>query len=214
MSTRKKIRILLADDHRMVRKGFRLILESEDDLEVVGEAGDGRQAVEMALSLKPDVVVMDVTMPDWNGIEATRQLRTQAPNIKVLALSVHRDGVYVREIVRAGAEGYILKESADTELLTAVREVADGNSYLSPEVAGAVLKDYRKHASNPLDLLSAREREILQFIAEGKTNKDIATQLNLSIYTVDGHRTRIMEKLSLHSIGELVRFAVRHGLVD
>jgi len=214
VSTRKKIRILLADDHRMVRKGFRLILESEDDLEVVGEAGDGRQAVEMALSLKPDVVVMDVTMPDWNGIEATRQLRTQAPNIKVLALSVHRDGVYVREIVRAGAEGYILKESADTELLTAVREVADGNSYLSPEVAGAVLKDYRKHASNPLDLLSAREREILQFIAEGKTNKDIATQLNLSIYTVDGHRTRIMEKLSLHSIGELVRFAVRHGLVD
>jgi DNA-binding NarL/FixJ family response regulator len=129
-------------------------------------------------------------------------------------LSVHRDGVYVREIVRAGAEGYILKESADTELLSAVRAVAEGNSYLSPEVAGAVLKDYRRHATNPLDLLSSREREVLQLIAEGKTNKDMATHLNLSVYTVDGHRTRIMEKLGLHSVGEVVRFAVRHGLVD
>lgn len=211
---KKKIRILLADDHRMVRQGFRMILEAQEDMEVIGEAGNGRDAVDMARSLKPEVVVMDVTMPELNGIEATRRIREAEPLVRVLALSVHRDGVYVREIVRAGAEGYILKESADSELIAAVRAVASGNSYLSPEVAGAVLKDYRKHATNPLDLLSSREREVLQAIAEGKTNKEIATNLNLSVYTVDGHRTRIMEKLGLHSIGELVRFAVRNGLVD
>ncbi|MBL8209426.1 MAG: response regulator transcription factor [Bryobacterales bacterium] len=211
---KKKIRILLADDHRMVRQGFRMILDAQEDMEVIGEAGNGRDAVEMARSLKPEVVVMDVTMPELNGIEATRRIREAEPLVRVLALSVHRDGVYVREIVRAGAEGYILKESADSELIAAVRAVASGNSYLSPEVAGAVLKDYRKHATNPLDLLSSREREVLQAIAEGKTNKEIATTLNLSVYTVDGHRTRIMEKLGLHSIGELVRFAVRNGLVD
>jgi two-component system response regulator NreC len=198
----------------MVRQGFKLILGSQDDMEVVGEAGNGREAVEKALLLKPDVVIMDVTMPELNGIEATRRIRDSASNSHVLALSVHRDAVYVREIVRAGAQGYILKESADTELLAAVRAVAEGNSYLSPEVAGAVLTDYRRHAVNPLDLLTPREREILQLIAEGKTNKDMAGHLNLSVYTIDGHRTRIMEKLGLHSIGELVRFAVRNGLVE
>ena len=211
---KKKIRILLADDHRMVRQGFKLILQGQDDMAVIGETGNGREAVEMAQSLKPDVVVMDVTMPELNGIEATRRIRETEPFVRVLALSVHRDGVYVREIVRAGAEGYILKESADSELIAAVRAVAQGNSYLSPEIAGSVLKDYRKHATNPVDLLTSREREVLQLIAEGKTNKEIATGLNLSVYTVDGHRTRIMEKLGLHSVGELVRFAVRNGLVE
>lgn len=211
---KKKLRILLADDHRMVRQGFRLILDAQEDMEVVGETGNGREAVDLARSLRPDVVVMDVTMPELNGIEATRRIRQSEPLVRVLALSVHRDGVYVREIVRAGAEGYILKESADTELIAAVRAVAQGNSYLSPEVAGAVLKDYRKHATNQIDLLTSREREVLQLLAEGKTNKEIATLLNLSVYTVDGHRTRIMEKLGLHSVGELVRFAVRNGLVD
>jgi DNA-binding NarL/FixJ family response regulator len=211
---KKRIRILLADDHRMVRQGFKLILESQEDMEVVGETGNGREAVEKAAALRPDIVVMDVTMPELNGIEATRRIREVAPHAHVLALSVHRDRVYVREMVRAGAEGYLLKESADTELLAAVRAVADGNSYLSPEIAGAVLKDYRRLASNPVDLLSPREREILQLIAEGKTNKDIAVQLGLSIYTIDGHRTRVMEKLGLHSVGELVRFAVRNGIVE
>lgn len=211
---KKKTRILLADDHRMVRQGFRLILDAQEDMEVVGETGNGREAVEMAKALRPDVVVMDVTMPELNGIEATRRIREAEPLVRVLGLSVHRDAVYVREIVRAGAEGYILKESADSELIAAVRAVAQGNSYLSPEVAGAVLKDYRKHATNPLDLLSTREREVLQQLAEGKTNKEIASLLNLSVYTVDGHRTRIMEKLGLHSVGELVRFAVRNGLVE
>lgn len=211
---RRKIRVLLADDHRMVRQGFRRILQGEDDMDVVGEAGNGREAVEMARAMKPDVVVMDVTMPELNGIEATRRIREISPFIRVVALSVHRDGIYVREIVRAGAEGYILKESGDTELISAVRAVAEGNSYLSPDVAGAVLRDYRKHATNPIDLLSSREREVLQQIAEGKTNKDIAASLKLSVYTVDGHRTRIMDKLGLHTTGELVRFAVRSGLVE
>ena len=210
----KKTRILLADDHRMVRQGFRLILQAQEDMEVIGETGNGREAVELAKSLKPDVVVMDVTMPELNGIAATRRIREAEPFVRVLALSVHRDGIYVRETVRAGAEGYILKESADSELIAAVRAVAQGNSYLSAEIAGAVLKDYRKHATNPLDLLSSREREVLQHIAEGKTTKEIATSLNLSVYTVDGHRTRIMEKLGLHGVGELVPFAVRNGIVE
>lgn len=211
---KKRIRILLADDHKMVRQGFKLILESQDDMEVVGEAGNGREAVEKAEALHPDVVIMDVTMPELNGIEATRRLRVSTPHAHILAVSVHRDSIYVREIVRAGADGYILKESAHTDLFAAVRNVAQGNSYLSPEVAGAVLKDYRRQATNPVDLLSPREREILQFIAEGMTNKDIAIRLSLSVYTVDGHRARILEKLGLHSIGELVRFAVRNGIVE
>lgn len=211
---KKKTRIMLADDHQMVRQGFRLILQAQEDMEVVGETGNGREAVDLARVLKPDVVIMDVTMPELNGIEATRRIREAEPLVRVVALSVHRDAVYVRESVRAGAEGYILKESADSELIAAVRAVARGNSYLSPEVAGAVLKDYRKHATNPIDLLTSREREVLQHIAEGRTNKEIATVLKLSVYTVDGHRTRIMEKLGLHSVGELVRFAVRNGLVE
>jgi two-component system, NarL family, response regulator NreC len=198
----------------MVRQGFRLILQSQEDMDVVGEAGNGREAVEKALVLRPDVIVMDVTMPEINGIEATRRIRETSPHSNILALSVHRDAVYVREMVRAGAAGYLLKESADTELLAAVRALAGGNSYLSPEVAGSVLTDYRKQVTSPLDSLSAREREVLQFIAEGKTNKDIAGQLSLSVYTVDGHRTRIMEKLGLHSLGELIRFAVRNGIVE
>lgn len=211
---KRKIRILLADDHKLVRQGFRLILMSQEDMDVVGETGSGKEAVELARELKPDVVVMDVTMPELNGIEATRRIRETSPHVRVLALSVHRESVYVREIIRAGAEGYLLKESADTDLLAAVRAVAEGNSYLSPEISGAILKDFRKHVTNPIDLLTSREREVLQLIAEGKTNKDIATALNLSVYTVDGHRARIMDKLNLHSVGELVRFAVRHGLVD
>jgi two-component system, NarL family, response regulator NreC len=211
---KRKIRIILADDHKLVRQGFRLILMSQDDMDVVGETGNGREAVELAKSLNPDVIVMDVTMPEMNGIEATRRIREISPHIRVLALSVHRDSVYVREIIRAGAEGYLLKESADTDLLAAIRAVAQGNSYLSPEVSGAILKDYRKHATNPLDLLTAREREVLQLIAEGKTNKEIAGLLNLSVYTVDGHRTRIMDKVNVHSAGQLVRFAVRNGFVD
>ncbi len=191
-----------------------MILAAQDDMEIVGEAGNGREAIAKAAELHPDVVVMDVAMPELNGIEATRRLAETSPQTRVLALSMHKDSVYVREILRAGARGYLLKDSIDVDFLTAVRAVARGEGYLSPAVSDAVLTDYRKHVSDPLDLLSSREREVLQMIAEGKTNKDVAGVLNLSVYTVDAHRGRIMEKLNLHSTGELVRFAVRKGLID
>jgi two-component system response regulator NreC len=208
------IRVLLADDHAMVRKGFRLILEAQTDMEIAGEAGNGREAVELAEKLHPDVVVMDVAMPELNGIEATRRLAVSSPHTRVLALSMHKDSVYVREILRAGARGYLLKDSIDTDLINAVRAVAKGDGYISPGVSDAVLSDYRRHVTDPIDLLTSREREVLQMIAESKTNKEIAVALNLSVYTVEAHRGKIMEKLNLHSTGELVRFAVRHGLVD
>jgi two-component system, NarL family, response regulator NreC len=210
----KRIRILLADDHAVVRQGFRMILSAHADLEIVGEAGNGREAVELAASLRPDVVVMDVAMPELNGIEATRRLTADNPHIRVVALSMHKDSVYVREILRAGARGYLLKDSVADDLVAAVRAVAGGEGYLSPAISNAVLDDYRKHVTDPIDLLSSREREVLQMLAEGKTNKEIAVILNLSVYTVDAHRGRIMEKLNVHSINELVRFAVRKGLVD
>jgi two-component system, NarL family, response regulator NreC len=210
----KKTRILLADDHAVVRNGFRMILSSQEDLEVVGEAANGREAVDTAQSLQPDVIVMDVTMPELNGIEATRRICEANPKTRVLALSMHKDAVYVREILRAGAKGYLLKDSGETDLLHAVRAVARGEGFLSPAIADAVLNDYRKHVTNPLDLLTSREREVLQWIAEGKTNKEIANALNLSVYTVEAHRGRVMEKLNLHSTGELVRFAVRNGVID
>jgi two-component system, NarL family, response regulator NreC len=210
----KRTRILLVDDHAVVRQGFKMILSAQPDMEIVGEAGNGREAVELAGQLKPDVVLMDVAMPELNGIEATRRLVAQDPHIRVIALSMHKDNVYVREILRAGARGYLLKDSGAGDLVTAIRAVASGESYLSPAVSNAVLDDYRRHVTNPIDLLSSREREVLQMLAEGKTNKEIAVVLNLSVYTVDAHRGRIMEKLNVHSINELVRFAVRNGLID
>ncbi len=210
--TTHPIRILLADDHAVVRRGFRMILESQPDMEVVAEAMNGRQAVELAQAVQPDVVVMDVSMPEINGIEGTRQITELCPRTRVLALSMHRDSVYVREILRAGARGYLVKDADDDALIGAVRAVAKGEGYLSPSVADAVLEDYRKHVSNPIDLLTSREREVLQLIAEGKTNKEIATILTLSVYTVESHRGRIMEKLNLHSGGDVVRFALRNGL--
>jgi len=213
-SMREKIQILLADDHAVVRQGFKMILAAQPDMEIVGEAGNGREAVELAGTLQPDVIVMDVAMPELNGIEATRRLADAAPRTRVLALSMHKDSVYVREILRAGARGYLLKDSIASDLLAAVRAVARGEGYLSPGVSDAVLDDYRRHVTDPIDLLTSREREVLQMIAEGKTNKDIANILNLSVYTVDAHRGHIMEKLNLHSGNELVRFAVRYGLVD
>jgi two-component system response regulator NreC len=210
----RSIKILLADDHTIVRQGLKLILSAQADLEVVGEAANGNEAVEAAQKLHPDIVLMDVAMPELNGIEATRRMVTANPRIKILVLSMHKEAVYVREILRAGARGYILKDAIDTELLSAVRSVAKGDGYISPAVSGALLNDYRKDVTSPVDLLSGREREVLQQIAEGKTNKEIATRLNLSVYTIDSHRGKIMEKLNLHSTGELVRFAIKHGLAD
>ena len=210
----KRTTVLLVDDHAVVRQGFRMIISAESDFEVIGEAANGREAVSLAEQLQPDIVLMDVSMPELNGIEATRRIVTIAPRARILALRMHRDSVYVREILRAGASGYLLKEAGDHDLLTAIRAIAQGQGYLSPAVSDAVLNDYRKHVTDPIDLLTSREREVLQLIAEGKTNKEIATVLDLSTYTVESHRGRIMEKLNLHSAGELVRFAFRNGLIS
>lgn len=210
----RTIKILLADDHTIVRQGLKLILASQPDIEVVGEAANGREAVDLAAKMKPDIVLVDVAMPELNGIEATRRMVEANSRLKILVLSMHKEPVYVREILRAGARGYILKDAIDTELISAVRSVARGDGYISPAVSGALLSDYRKDVNDPVDLLSNREREVLQLIAEGKTNKEIAAKLNLSVYTVDSHRGKIMEKLNLHSTGELVRFALKHGLAD
>ena len=210
----KSIRILLVDDHIVVRKGIRMILSAQPDMEVVAEAKNGLEAVAEAERTQPDVVIMDVNMEGLNGIEGTRRIAGISPRSRVLALSMHRDAVYVREMLRAGAKGYLVKDADDDALLDAVRAVARGEAYLSPSVADAVLTDYRKHVTNPMDLLTAREREVLQLIAEGKTNKDIANQLKLSVYTVEAHRSRLMEKLNLHSTGDLVRFAIRNGIIS
>jgi two-component system response regulator NreC len=211
---RKRIRVLLADDHTILRKGVRLLLESQADMEVVGEAKTGREAIDEARRLKPDVVVMDVSMPELNGIEGTRQICDELAGTRVVALSMHKDSVYVREILRAGARGYLLKDSDDEDLLKAVRAVAKGDAFLSPAISDAILTDYRKHVTNPVDLLTSREREILTMIAEGKTNKEIANELKLSVYTVESHRGSVMEKLNLHNTGDFVRFALRNGLTS
>jgi DNA-binding NarL/FixJ family response regulator len=206
--------VLLADDHTLVRKGFGTILSLQPDLEVVGEASNGREAIEKAQDLNPDIVIMDVSMPEMNGIEGTRRISELCPRTRVLALSMHRDAVYVREILRAGARGYLIKDADDDTFLEAVRAIAKGEGYVSSAVADAVLNDYRKHVTDPIDLLTSREREVLQLIAEGKTNKEIANLLELSVYTVEAHRGRILEKLNLHNAGDIVRFAIRHGLIQ
>jgi DNA-binding NarL/FixJ family response regulator len=212
--SKKEASILLADDHELVRKGFKHIINQEWDMKVVAEASNGREAVDLAENIKPDLIIMDVTMPELNGIEATRRLQKLAPQTSILALSMHKDAVYVREMIKAGAKGYLLKDCAEADLLKAIRSILLGKSYISPEISDTLLDDYRKHVTNPIDLLSSREREILQMITESMTNKDIANQLNLSVYTVEAHRGKIMEKLNLHTIAELVRFAIRSGLID
>ncbi len=205
---------MLADDHTILRKGVRMLLDSQPDLEVIGEARTGREAIEEARKHRPDIVVMDVSMPELNGIEGTRQICEELTHTKVIGLSMHKDAVYVREILRAGARGYLLKDSEDEDLLKAIRAVHRGEAYLSPAISDAVLTDYRKHVSNPIDQLTSREREILTMIAEGKSNKEIATALKLSVYTIESHRGSVMEKLNLHNTGDIVRFALRNGLTS
>jgi len=212
------IRVLLADDHKMIRAGLRLVLEQSPDVAVVGEADDGRQAVELAQELKPRVVVMDVGMPNLNGIEAALQIKQAMPDTAVVMLSMHSDEGYILRALRAGATGYILKDSAEADLAAAVRAVAEGKSFFSPKVSRILLEDYMRKlrktgAEDSYDLLSAREREILQLVAEGKSSKEIANLLGLSVYTVETHRGNIMQKLNLRGIPELILYAVRKGIV-
>jgi DNA-binding NarL/FixJ family response regulator len=212
------LRILLADDHTLVRQGLRKVLEERPEWEVVAEAGDGREAVRLAEQFKPDVCVLDVAMPLLNGVEATRQIARRVPNTRILVLSMYSDEAYVAQILQAGAAGYILKDSADVDLIQAVSEVARGKSFFSPPIARVMLDDYvrqlaEKGISNRFDSLSDREREVFQLIAEGKVNKEIATLLSISPSTVETHRARIMEKLDLHSAAEIVLYAVRRGVI-
>ena len=213
------IRILLADDHTVMRSGLRLLLERQPDFVVTGEAADGREAVALAASTAPDVVVMDVAMPLINGIEATRQIAAANPRTSVIILSMHSDESYVLRALKAGARGYLLKDSAETDLIKAVRAVHEGRNSFSPAISRMLLEDYirqlqQRGGEDSYDLLSSREREILQLIAEGKSNKEIAALLNLSLYTVETHRTHILQKLNLHSVPELILYAVRKGIIS
>jgi DNA-binding NarL/FixJ family response regulator len=213
-----RVRILLADDHTLVRQGLRKLLEERPDWEVIAEAGDGREAVRLAEQHKPDVAILDVAMPLLNGIEATRQITRRVPGTRVLVLSMHADEAYVTQILQAGATGYLLKDSADVDLLKAVGEAARGKSFFSPAIAKVMLDDYvrqlaDKGVTDRYDALSEREREIFQLIAEARTNKEIAALLNVSPSTVETHRAHIMEKLDLHSAAEIVLYAVRRGVI-
>lgn len=213
------IRVLIADDHGVMRKGLRLQLEQHEGIEVVGEATDGREAVKLVEELKPDLVIMDIGMPNLNGIEATAQIVKRNPAMGVIILSVYSDEEYLLRALTAGAKGYLLKESADVDLLRAVQSVAHGKSFFSPTVAKMLLDDYmlqikQRGLKDSYALLSDREKEVFQLLAEGKSAKEIATVLNLSPYTIETHRTHIMQKLDLHSSVELVLYAVRKKIIS
>jgi len=215
----KKLRILLADDHIVMRSGLRALLERQPNLEVVGESENGRETVELAASLGPDVVVMDVGMPILNGIEATKTIVTQRPATAVVILSMHADESYVMRALKAGARGYLLKDSAASDLISAIHAVSQNKSFFSPKVSRILAEDYvrvlkQKGAVDSYDLLTNREREILQLVAEGKANKEVATALNISPYTVETHRRHILEKLNLHNPAELILYAVRKGIIS
>jgi DNA-binding NarL/FixJ family response regulator len=213
------IRILLADDHIVMRKGLRLLLERQPDFEVVGETADGRETVESCDTLKPDVVVLDIAMPNLNGIEAARQIAAKLPHTSIVILSMHSDESYVLRALKAGARAYLLKDSAETDLINAIRAVSDGKAFFSPAISKMLADDYvrrlqQRGVEDSYELLTMREREILQLLAEGKTNKEVANLLNLSLYTVETHRGNILQKLNLHSAPELILYAVRKGVIS
>jgi two-component system, NarL family, response regulator NreC len=211
-------RVLIADDHRIVRDGLRALLEKQADINVVADAENGRATVQMALRLKPEIVIMDVSMPDLNGIDATRLIVSQLPGVRVIGLSMHSDRRFVAQMFKAGASAYLLKDCAFEELFRAVRVVLAGQTYLSPEIAGPVMEDYVRRFSETdttgFSVLTAREREVLQLLAEGKSTKHVAANLNLSIKTVETHRQQIMSKLNIKNAADLVKYAIREGLTS
>lgn len=216
----KRIRVLIADDHSIVREGVRMILSGQRDFEVVGEAATGREALNLARQLRPDVVVMDINMPDMNGIQATEKIRQEMPSVQVLGLTMHEEENYVFQMLRAGGAGYVLKRAAAEDLVAAVRAAQRGEAFLYPSVARLVVQDIldraaaKKEEHPPLDGLTPREREVLTLIAEGRTSQEIGEQLYISIKTVQTHRAHIMEKLKMHDRTELVRYAIRKGLIE
>jgi two-component system response regulator NreC len=211
-----KIRILVVDDHTIMRDGIRALLSLHDDIEVVGEASEGKEALDKAQELMPDVVIMDIAMPGMDGLEATRRIRKKHPKIKVLVLTQHDNKEYIISVIKAGASGYVPKRALGSELVSAIRAVQQGDSFLYPSAAAALIEDYLLQAreEEPYDQLTAREREVLKLIAEGYTSKEIADMLFLSLKTILGHRSKIMEKLNLHNRTELIKYAMRKGLVS
>jgi two-component system, NarL family, response regulator NreC len=214
-----QINIVLADDHAVMRTGLRLVLERQADFTVIGEASDGREAVALVQREAPDVLVMDIGMPNLNGIEAARQVAAAAPQVAVVILSMHSDEAYVLRALKAGARGYLLKESAESDLIAAIRAVHAGKAFFSPAVSRMLVEDYvrqlqDREIEDSYELLTTREREILQLVAEGKSNKEVAAVLNLSLYTVETHRGNLMEKLGLHTVPELILYAVRKGVIS
>ncbi len=213
------IRIVLADDHIVMRNGLRLLLERQSDFQVVGEAADGRQTVEICDALKPEVVVLDIAMPNLNGIEAARQISAKYPQTAIVILSMHSDEGYVLRALKAGARAYLLKDSAESDLINAIRVVTEGKAFFSPAISKTLVDDYvrrlqQRGVEDSYELLTTREREVLQLLAEGKSNKEVATLLNLSLYTVETHRGNILQKLNLHSVPELILYAVRKGVIS
>ncbi len=213
------IRIVLADDHTIMRSGLRAVLERHADFQVVGEAADGRQVIQCMDQNRPDVIVMDIAMPLLNGIEAARQITARHPQVAIVVLSMHSDEGYVLRALKAGARGYLLKDSAEGDLITAIRAVKDGKAYFSPAISRMLVDDYMRQlqqrgVEDSYELLTTREREILQLLAEGRSNKDIAKLLDLSLYTVETHRSNILEKLNLHSVPELMLYAIRKGVIS
>ncbi len=212
------IRIVLADDHTVVRKGLRLLLESQPDFKVVAEAADGRAALDAVEREAPNVVVMDVAMPGLNGIEAARQISSRHPRTAIVFLSMHSDESYVLRALKSGARAYILKDSAEHDLITAIRAVSEHKAFFSPAISKMLVEEYvqqmqEREVEDSYDLLTPREREVLQLLAEGKSNKDVAALLNLSLYTVETHRGNILQKLNLHSVPELILYAVRKRVI-
>jgi DNA-binding NarL/FixJ family response regulator len=212
------IKIILADDHKITRQGLCSLLDKQPDMEVIAEAEEGRTAVRLALELAPDVIIMDVSMPDLNGIEAARKIAAECPEVKIIALSMHSDSMFVTEMLKSGAAGYLLKDCAFEELERATRAVMAGKTYLSPAISGVVVNDYLQRLSkadfSDTEALTSREREVLQLLAEGKSTKQIALKLHISAKTVETHRRQIMDKLDIHSVAELTKYAIRKGFTS